>query len=48
MLSRFHELRHAELAELFDCTAGTIRVRVHRALKRLAVMIEALRAEVNQ
>ena len=48
MLSRFHDLRHAELAELFGCTTGAIKVRVHRALKRLAVAIEVLSAEVNR
>lgn len=48
VLSRFHELRHAELADLFQCTKGAIKVRVHRALKRLAVEIEALGTEVSR
>ena len=48
MLSRFHDLRHAELAELYQCTIGAIKVRIHRALKRLAGAVEALRAEVNR
>jgi RNA polymerase sigma-70 factor (ECF subfamily) len=32
MLSRFHDLRHAELAELYGCKVGAIKVRIHRAL----------------
>lgn len=42
VLTRFHRLKHAELAELFDCSTGAVKVRAHRALKRLAVEIESL------
>ena len=47
-LSRFQDLKHAELAELFGCTKGAVKVRLHRAVKRLAAEIETLRAEVNR
>ena len=39
VLSRFHELKPAELADLYDCKVGAIKVRIHRALKRLATEI---------
>jgi RNA polymerase sigma-70 factor (ECF subfamily) len=48
VLSRFHDMRHAELAELFGCSIGAIKVRVHRALKRLAAALEALDPEVTR
>lgn len=35
ILSRFHNLKHKEIAELFDCHIGTVKVLVHRAIKEL-------------
>lgn len=35
ILSRFQNLKYHEIAELLDCTVGTIKLRVHRAIKEL-------------
>ncbi len=35
VLSRFQGLKYHEIAELLDCTVGTIKLRVHRAIKDL-------------
>jgi RNA polymerase sigma-70 factor (ECF subfamily) len=35
VLSRFQELRHEEIGRLLGCTAGAVKVRLHRALKDL-------------
>jgi len=34
-LHRFHNIRHEELARLFDCSVGAVKVRMHRALGAL-------------
>jgi len=36
LLSRFQDLKLREIAELFDCQVGTVKVQVHRALKDLS------------
>jgi RNA polymerase sigma factor (sigma-70 family) len=35
VLSRFQELKYAEIARLLGCEANTVKVRVHRALQQL-------------
>ncbi len=35
ILSRFELRRHAEIADLLNCSVGAVKVRVHRALKLL-------------
>lgn len=35
LLARFQHLRHREIGRLLGCTAGAVKVRVHRALKQL-------------
>ena len=35
LLSRVQELKYNEVAEILGCDAGTVKVRVHRALKEL-------------
>jgi RNA polymerase sigma-70 factor (ECF subfamily) len=35
ILSRFHGLKYAEIAQLLGCRTGTIKVHVHRAIKDL-------------
>jgi RNA polymerase sigma factor (sigma-70 family) len=35
VLSRFHGLRYAEIAQILKCEIGTVKVRVYRALKEL-------------
>ncbi|MDH4272082.1 MAG: sigma-70 family RNA polymerase sigma factor, partial [Candidatus Aminicenantes bacterium] len=35
LLSRFHDLKYREIAELFGCDIGSIKSTVHRAIKDL-------------
>jgi len=45
VLSRYHDMTYEEIAELMDCEAGTIRVRVCRAIKELRVIVNELLAD---
>jgi RNA polymerase sigma factor (sigma-70 family) len=45
VLSRFQELRCEEIAQIVDCDAGTVRVRIHRALQDLKVILNRLLGE---
>jgi RNA polymerase sigma-70 factor (ECF subfamily) len=42
LLSRFQELKYDEIARMLDCDVGTIKVRVHRALRELRTIFEKL------
>jgi RNA polymerase sigma-70 factor (ECF subfamily) len=44
-LHRFHNIRHEELARLFDCSVGAVKVRTHRALGALRERYFKLRQE---
>lgn len=35
VLSRFHDMRYEEIGRVMNCSEGTIKVRVHRAMKEL-------------
>lgn len=35
VLTRFESRKHAEIAEILDCSVGAVKVRVHRAVKQL-------------
>jgi len=35
ILSRFHDLKYREIADLFNCTESTIKVRIFRAMNNL-------------
>lgn len=35
VLSRYHEMRYEEIGRVLGCTEGTVKVRVHRAIKEL-------------
>lgn len=35
VLSRFHNMKYEEIAEIQDCQVGTVKARVHRAIKEL-------------
>ena len=35
VLSRFHDLKYREIAELLGCQIGTVKAHVHRAIKEL-------------
>lgn len=36
LLAKVEEMRYADIGEILECTEGAVKVRVHRALKRLA------------
>src|SRR5437868_9049077 len=42
VLSRFQELKYEEIARLLDCEIGTVKVRIHRALRELRGVFEKL------
>ena len=42
LLSRFHELKYDEIARMLDCEVGTIKVRIHRALRELRTIFEKI------
>ena len=35
LMSRFDNMRYEEIAQVLDCTAGTVKVRVYRAMREL-------------
>ena len=45
ILSRFELRRHAEIADLLNCSVGAVKVRVHRALKQLREIYFELSSE---
>ena len=45
ILSRFHNLRYEEIAQILKCEVGTVKVRVYRALKELREKFCELRGE---
>lgn len=42
VLSRFHDMRYEEIGRVLNCSEGTIKVRVHRAMKDLRAAFEEL------
>ena len=45
VLSRLQNLEHKEIARLFDCSVGAVKVRAHRALKELRDVYFKIRKE---
>jgi len=45
ILSRFHDLRYSDIAQILKCEIGTVKVRVYRALKELREKFSELRGE---
>jgi RNA polymerase sigma-70 factor (ECF subfamily) len=37
VLSRFHDMRYEEIADVVGCSVGAVKVRVHRAMKELRI-----------
>lgn len=35
VLARYHDMKHEQIAELLDIETGTVKVRIHRAVKEL-------------
>jgi RNA polymerase sigma factor (sigma-70 family) len=48
VLARYQELRYDEIAELLNIDVGTVKVRVHRALKQLREIFKDLSFEKNK
>lgn len=48
VLSRYYDLSHAEIAEIVGCSVGAVKVRVHRALKELRKIVEAMERESDE
>ena len=42
LLSRFGELRYDQIAELLGCSVGAVKLRVHRAVRQLREIFDAL------
>jgi RNA polymerase sigma-70 factor (ECF subfamily) len=42
VLSRFQELKYAQIAQLLDTTEGAVKVRIHRALHELKAIYQRL------
>ncbi len=42
LLSRFGELRYDQIGELLGCTTGAVKLRVHRAVKQLREIYDAM------
>ena len=45
LLSRFHNLKYEDIAQILKCEIGTVKVRVYRALKELREKFCELRGE---
>jgi RNA polymerase sigma-70 factor (ECF subfamily) len=48
VLARYQELRYDEIAELLTIDVGTVKVRIHRALKQLRQIFKELSCEKNK
>ena len=48
VLARYRELRYEQIAELLDVDVGTVKVRVHRAMKQLREIFNELSCEKNK
>jgi RNA polymerase sigma factor (sigma-70 family) len=49
LLSRFQELKYEDIARMLDCEVGTVKVRIHRALRELRAAFEKLSSgDVNR
>ena len=42
VLSRYHDMRYEEIGRVLGCSEGTVKVRVHRAMKDLRAAYDAL------
>lgn len=47
VLSRYQDMRYEEIAQVLDCTVSTVKVKVHRALKELRVIVKQMTGEVE-
>lgn len=47
IMARYQEIKYEQIAEIFDCEVGTIKVRVHRALNELRDVYFKLSSEAR-
>ncbi len=47
VMARFEYLKQEEIASMLGCTAGTVKVRLHRAIKELTEIYHQLTCEVR-
>ena len=47
VLSRYQDMRYEEIAQVLDCTVSNVKIKVHRAIKELRVIVKQLIAEVD-
>jgi RNA polymerase sigma-70 factor (ECF subfamily) len=45
VLSRYHDMRYEDIGHMLGCTEGTVKVRVHRAMKDLRAAYDVLLRE---
>jgi RNA polymerase sigma factor (sigma-70 family) len=45
ILARFHELKYEQIGTLLDVDAGTVKVRVHRAMVELREIVKSISGE---
>jgi RNA polymerase sigma-70 factor (ECF subfamily) len=45
VLSRYQDMKYEQIAEIMECEVGTIKTRVHRALKELRQIFLKLSGE---
>ena len=48
ILSRYHDMKYEQIAELMGCEVGTVKTRVHRALKELRDIFFTLSSEESK
>lgn len=47
VLSRYHNMKYEEIAAISGCQVGTVKARVHRALRELTRIYTHLTGEIN-
>jgi len=47
IMARFELLKQDEIASLLDCSVGTVKVRIHRAIKELSRIYHQITCEVR-
>ena len=48
VLARYHDLTYERIAEILECSAGAVRVRMHRAMEKLRAVYERMEREDDE
>ena len=48
VLSRYHDLRYEEIAQVCNCSVGAVKVRVHRAIRHLRKLYNELECQDHE